>query len=83
MATLKAAKLLDLRSFTCPLVVVKAKKGITEVQPGDILEVWSTDPAAKNDIPAWTKRAGHELLETIEEGEVIKFWVKRALEDQS
>jgi len=77
MSGYKAAKTLDVRGLTCPLVVVKAKKAITEVQPGEVLEVLSTDPASKADIPAWTKRTGHELLEVLDEGELFKFYVKR------
>ncbi len=71
------AKTLDVRGLTCPLVVVRAKKAITEVEPGQVLEVLSTDPASKSDIPAWTKRVGHELLESLDEGELFKFYVRR------
>lgn len=71
------AKTLDVRGLTCPLVVVRAKKAITEVEPGQVLEVLSTDPASKSDIPAWAKRVGHELLESLDEGELFKFYVRR------
>lgn len=31
----------------------------------------------KKDIAAWAKSAGHELLDSKEDGDVLKFWVKK------
>ena len=32
------------------------------MKSGQILEVISTDPGTKNDLPAFAKKAGHEFL---------------------
>jgi tRNA 2-thiouridine synthesizing protein A len=41
-----------------------------------VLEIHATDKGAKNDLEAWAKSGGHELLQT-EEGDVLKFWIKK------
>jgi tRNA 2-thiouridine synthesizing protein A len=35
-----------------------------------------TDPGALNDIPAWARINGHEIIETHDEGEEIKILVR-------
>jgi len=49
-----------------------------ELSSGQTLEMLSTDPGSKNDITAWTKRTGNELIETVEDGGVFKFYIKKA-----
>lgn len=39
------------------------------MQPGDELEAICTDPGALNDIPAWCRINGHEVVELREQGD--------------
>ncbi len=48
----------------CPLPVIKTQDRTAELQRGDILEVICTDPGALNDIPAWCRINGHEVIKT-------------------
>ena len=50
----------------CPLPVIKTQDKVAELQSGDILEVICTDPGALNDIPAWCRINGHEVLDSRE-----------------
>ncbi|MEQ6391323.1 sulfurtransferase TusA family protein [Bacillaceae bacterium S4-13-58] len=74
---MKADKLLDAKGLACPMPIVKTKKALTEIDAGQILEVHATDKGAKNDLTAWTKSAGHELVQDAEESGVLKFWIKK------
>ncbi|MEQ6375543.1 sulfurtransferase TusA family protein [Bacillaceae bacterium S4-13-56] len=74
---MKADKLLDAKGLACPMPIVKTKKALTEIDAGQILEVHATDKGAKNDLTAWTKSAGHELVQDAEESGVFKFWIKK------
>ena len=47
------------------------------VDSGNIIEILATDPAAKEDIPSWAKREGHEILKIEEENEIIKFYLQK------
>jgi tRNA 2-thiouridine synthesizing protein A len=55
------------------------KKALEELQPGQVLEIITTDPGAKADIPAFCNRTGHELLEVVEEGGKIIFYVRKKI----
>jgi len=53
---------LDAQRLLCPLPVIRTQNRVAELQPGDTLAVTCTDPGAANDIPAWCRINGHELL---------------------
>jgi tRNA 2-thiouridine synthesizing protein A len=73
-----ADKTLDCKGLNCPLPVLKTKKAMDELTSGQTLEMFSTDPGSKNDIAAWAKRTGNELIETVEDGGVFKFYIKKS-----
>ncbi|MDO6449420.1 sulfurtransferase TusA family protein [Oceanobacillus profundus] len=70
-------KVLDAKGLSCPMPIVKTKVAISELEEGQVLEVHTTDKGARNDIPAWAKSGGHELLKHEEENDVLKFWVRK------
>ena len=70
-------KVLDLKGLPCPMPVVKVSKGIKEVELGQVIEAHSTDPGSLTDFPAWARTSGNEILKTEEDGDVIKFFIKR------
>jgi TusA-related sulfurtransferase len=43
---------------------------------GDVLEVWATDPAAKNDIQAWATHTGNDILEIADEKDYARIVVQ-------
>jgi tRNA 2-thiouridine synthesizing protein A len=71
-------KVLDAKGLACPMPIVRTKKTIDELQSGQVLEVHATDKGAKNDLTAWAKSMGHELLNDAEENGVYKFWINKA-----
>lgn len=74
---IKVDKVLDLKGLACPMPVVKMSKGIKEIEVGQIVEAQTTDPGSLTDFPAWAKTSGNEILKTDQNGDVIKFYVKR------
>ena len=63
---------LDARHMLCPLPVIKTQDQVAGLHSGDTLEVICTDPGALNDIPAWCRINGHQVLDSREtEDEVI------------
>jgi tRNA 2-thiouridine synthesizing protein A len=74
---MEVTKVLDAKGLACPMPIVKTKKAINELEVGQILEIHTTDKGAKNDLAAWAKSGGHELLNHEEEGSVLKFWIKK------
>lgn len=54
---------LDARGLLCPLPVLKARKRLMALAPGQVLRVLADDPAALVDIPHFCAEQGHVLLE--------------------
>ncbi len=67
----------DTKGLNCPLPIVRAKKAISGLEPGDVLEVLTTDPAAVNDFEAFSRATGHELSEWSEDSGVFRFLLKK------
>ncbi|WP_026576956.1 sulfurtransferase TusA family protein [Bacillus sp. UNC438CL73TsuS30] len=74
---MEVTRVLDAKGLACPMPIVKTKKAIGDLETGQILEVHTTDKGAKNDLSAWAKSGGHELLKHEEENDVLKFWIKK------
>ena len=76
--TLEFDETLDAKGLNCPLPVLKAKVALNKMPPGKILHVESTDPHSKIDFEAYCVRTGHEILDVVETGEVVEFYIRRA-----
>lgn len=53
---------LDMRSVSCPGPIVEAKKLLDGMKAGEVLQLVSDCPGVADDIEAWSKVAGVELL---------------------
>lgn len=62
---------LDTRGLLCPLPVIKTQDTAKAMEIGTVLKVIATDPGVLQDIPAWCRIHGHQLIETKEEGNEI------------
>lgn len=53
---------LDARGLLCPLPVLKARKRLLALAPGQVLRLLADDPAAVIDVPHFCAEQGHVLL---------------------
>ena len=74
---IKVEKVMDLKGMPCPMPVVKMSKGIKDVAIGQVVEALTTDPGSLADFPAWARTSGNEIVKTDQDGDVIKFYIKR------
>ncbi|MDP9741549.1 UNVERIFIED_ORG: tRNA 2-thiouridine synthesizing protein A [Bacillus sp. B2I3] len=74
---MNADKVLDAKGLACPMPIVKTRKAMNDLQTGQVLEIHVTDKGAKADLAAWSKSGGHELIETAEENDILKFWIRK------
>ncbi|MCM3764588.1 sulfurtransferase TusA family protein [Neobacillus niacini] len=72
---MEANKFLDAKGLACPMPIVKTRKAMNDLLSGQILEIHATDKGAKNDLTAWAKSGGHELVKHEEENGILKFWI--------
>lgn len=64
---------LDCKGLSCPMPIVRTKKAMDELKPGQILEIHATDSGLVRDIPAWAENAGHQLVKQNEADGVCPF----------
>ncbi|MGD8726632.1 MAG: sulfurtransferase TusA family protein [Gemmatimonadales bacterium] len=78
LAVLEPEKTVDARGTACPGPLLEAKRAVTQVSKGAVLEVLSSDRSTNKDIPVWAAKVGHDYLGTIEEAGYWKIYVRRA-----
>lgn len=54
---------LDCRGLNCPLPVLKTKKALAALKPGQLLRVTATDPGSVADMAAFSRRTGVALVD--------------------
>lgn len=68
---------LDLKGLSCPLPIAKTAKAMRDLAPGQLLEVFATDPGSVPDFAAWSRATGNPLLENGEQGGVYRFLLQK------
>jgi rhodanese-related sulfurtransferase/TusA-related sulfurtransferase len=82
MENIKANETLDAKGLACPMPIVKTKKTMKNLADGLVLEVQATDKGSTADIKAWSESTGHQYLGTLEEGDVLKHYLRKSASDE-
>jgi tRNA 2-thiouridine synthesizing protein A len=53
----------DAKGMKCPLPVLKARRLLKEMAPGEQIEIEATDPGAPKDFVHFCETTGHKLVE--------------------
>jgi len=83
MNSLRTDLFVDAKGLACPMPIVRTKKAMNEIEAGQVLEVQATDKGSKADIQAWAKSSGHQYLGTLEEGDVLKHYLRKSSNDDT
>jgi tRNA 2-thiouridine synthesizing protein A len=70
-------KELDTRGLNCPLPILRTKKSLTDMAPGQVLKVLATDPGSVKDFQAFSKQTGNELLSSETAADEFIFFMKK------
>ena len=68
---------LDLKGLSCPIPIAKTAIAMKQLAPGQLIEVFATDPGSVPDFKAWSKTTGNPLVENTEEDGVYRFLLKK------
>lgn len=68
---------LDCEGLLCPLPVLRARKRLMAMRPGQILCLRATDAMAAVDLPHFCAGAGHAYLGCTAEGPVTRHYLQR------
>ena len=74
---LKADQVVDARATSCPGPILAAKKAIGGVPIGGIMEVLATDSGTLKDLPAWSKKMGHEFLGSFDDAGYLQLFLRK------
>lgn len=77
MTTVHVTRLIDARGMPCPGPLMSLIGAIREGEVGDVIEVLSGDAGSKTDIPAWVAKAGHELVEIVDDDGFARFVIRK------
>ena len=80
--TIKANVTLDAKGLACPMPIVRTKKTIETLEAGQVLEIQATDKGSTADLKAWADRVGHQYIGAIEEGDVLKHYVRKSTDSE-
>jgi len=78
MNNIKVNVSLDAKGLACPMPIVKTKKVMNGLEAGQVLEVLATDKGSKADLKAWAGSTGHQYLGTLEDGEILKHYLRKS-----
>jgi len=68
---------LDAKGLLCPLPVLRARKALKSLSPGDVLSIEATDAASPADFAAFCAATGDRLLGSEHEGGVYRFEIEK------
>lgn len=69
---------LDVRGLHCPLPILKTKKQLVGMRPGQVLRVRATDPHSVVDFMAFCDKTGHAMLSREARDGEFCFWLRKA-----
>jgi tRNA 2-thiouridine synthesizing protein A len=74
---LKPARTIDCMGLYCPEPLFQTRENIDQIEPGEILEVITDDPAAEEDLKRFAKRTGHEVVSFEKNDDHMRFLIKK------
>ena len=73
-----ADQTLDAKGLNCPLPIIKAKKALKGMSPGEVLAIESTDPGSVADFAAFCRQTGNELVSSEQAGDIYNFEINKS-----
>ena len=72
-----AVKEIDARGMQCPGPIVEVFKAMKEAQPGDEINIQVTDRGFVEDIQAWCRKTGNELVSMDDKTNIIRATIRK------
>ena len=71
--------MVDARGLRCPVPVIRLGAAIRDLEPGALVRLLATDPAARSDVAAFCRMRGHDLVESVEEEPGVTAYLVRVV----
>jgi tRNA 2-thiouridine synthesizing protein A len=77
MPVVEITQTVDARGLSCPMPIVKAAQAARALPSGAFFELLATDSGSIQDVAAWCRSTGNELIEQTSDGAVYRFVIRR------
>jgi TusA-related sulfurtransferase len=67
----------DARELRCPMPLLKAKRALNAMAPGQRLRVLATESGSQRDFRVFAEQSGHALLASDESGGVYTYLLEK------
>jgi tRNA 2-thiouridine synthesizing protein A len=78
MDTRQTVQRVDARGLVCPMPTIRLGQAIRKVDVGQLVEVLTDDPGSKENMAAWCKNTGHDLVEMSSDSSTFTYVVRRS-----
>jgi tRNA 2-thiouridine synthesizing protein A len=69
---------IDTSGLSCPMPLLKTKKALLEMAPGEVIEVVCSDPGSQKDIPKFGAKGGNTYLGNLTvNSSVFKYYIRK------
>ena len=68
---------LDCRGLLCPLPILRTRKALEDLAPGDVLKMVATDPGSVPDVAAFSRLTGHVVEHREEDDGEFIFYLRK------
>jgi tRNA 2-thiouridine synthesizing protein A len=68
----------DARGLVCPMPTIRLGQAMRKVEVGDLVEMRTDDPGSRENMAAWCKNTGHELVDQGLDGGIFTYVVRRS-----
>jgi tRNA 2-thiouridine synthesizing protein A len=65
----------DAKFKSCPGPLIALADAVGKAQPGQVVKLLATDPAAPSDVKEWAAGVGHKLIATEKSGDVWELYI--------
>ena len=71
------AREIDVRGYNCPVPLLRAKKALATMRPGELLRIVATDPGAEIDFKVFSEASGNPILALEQAAGVITILIEK------
>jgi TusA-related sulfurtransferase len=57
--------------------VIRLREALDQLADGLVIKVLATDPASVQDMPAFARNTGHDLLQAGQDGKVYEYYFRK------
>ncbi|MBM3203852.1 sulfurtransferase TusA family protein [Candidatus Woesearchaeota archaeon] len=77
MQTITTDLAVDTRGLGCPLPLLRLKKALQTLMPGQTVWIQATDPASVLDFGVFVEQTSHEMLEQSHEDGIYHYVIRK------